>query len=195
MADQVVIVGAGLTGLVTAYQLHRRGVPSVVLEADDRPGGRVATVRFADGAVAEGGMEEFWESSPAYPLLQELGLPLMDQPALSSVMLRGCFHPFRGGSAGAYFDELGGLPGIDRWTDLAGSVLDQLAVDQRTGCWSDHLVALQRMAFPAFVARDALPRCLEEWIRVVVESETAVEWEHLGALDGIAEMSLSLIHI
>jgi len=108
VADQVVIVGAGLTGLVTAYQLHRRGVPSVVLEADDRPGGRVATVRFADGAVAEGGMEEFWESSPAYPLLQELGLPLMDQPALSSVMLRGCFHPFRGGSAGAYFDELGG---------------------------------------------------------------------------------------
>jgi monoamine oxidase len=113
----------------------------------------------------------------------------MDQPALSSVMLRGCFHPFRGGSAGAYFDELGGLPGIDRWTDLAGSVLDQLAVAQRTGCWSDHLVALRRMAFPAFVARAALPRCLEEWIRVVVESETAVEWEHLGALDGIAEMS------
>ncbi|MGW4636148.1 flavin monoamine oxidase family protein [Nocardia sp. NPDC004415] len=38
---QVVVVGAGMAGLVAARALHRRGVDVVVLEAASRPGGRV----------------------------------------------------------------------------------------------------------------------------------------------------------
>ncbi len=41
--EPVVIVGAGLAGLACALALHRRGVPSVVLEASDGVGGRVRT--------------------------------------------------------------------------------------------------------------------------------------------------------
>ena len=61
----VVIAGAGLAGLVTAYELQRAGVPSLVLEESGRIGGRVHTIEFADGLVAEAHMEEFWEGSPA----------------------------------------------------------------------------------------------------------------------------------
>lgn len=39
----VVVVGAGLAGLVCAIELQARGVDTVVLEADDAPGGRVRT--------------------------------------------------------------------------------------------------------------------------------------------------------
>ncbi len=53
----VVVVGAGLAGLRAAAMLHKAGRQVVVLEARQRPGGRVLTVRsvFNDGLEAEAG--------------------------------------------------------------------------------------------------------------------------------------------
>jgi monoamine oxidase len=57
--DSVVVIGAGLAGLVAADELQREGFEVRVLEARDRIGGRVHTVTepFADGQIAEGGGE------------------------------------------------------------------------------------------------------------------------------------------
>ena len=54
---RVVVVGAGLAGLAAAYELRRAGFEVVVLEARDRVGGRVHTVRFPNGQHAEAGGE------------------------------------------------------------------------------------------------------------------------------------------
>jgi monoamine oxidase len=54
----VTVIGAGLSGLSCAYDLHRAGWKVIVLEARSRVGGRVYSVRsFAHGQVAEGGGE------------------------------------------------------------------------------------------------------------------------------------------
>lgn len=42
--DKVVILGAGLAGLMTAYKLRKAGVPFQIFEASSRLGGRVHTV-------------------------------------------------------------------------------------------------------------------------------------------------------
>ncbi|MBA2632430.1 MAG: FAD-dependent oxidoreductase, partial [Chloroflexi bacterium] len=53
---RVVVIGAGLAGLAAAYELKRGGHDVVVLEAQNRVGGRVYTLRsFAPGLYAEAG--------------------------------------------------------------------------------------------------------------------------------------------
>jgi monoamine oxidase len=53
----VVVIGAGLAGLRAATVLHRAGRPVVALEARQRPGGRVFTIRsvFDEGLYGEAG--------------------------------------------------------------------------------------------------------------------------------------------
>ena len=43
--EPVVVVGAGAAGLAAAQQLKQAGLPSLVLEARQRPGGRIWTDR------------------------------------------------------------------------------------------------------------------------------------------------------
>lgn len=54
---RVIIVGAGLSGLVAGYELAKLGFDVTILEAATRVGGRVFTLRdpFSDGLFAEAG--------------------------------------------------------------------------------------------------------------------------------------------
>jgi monoamine oxidase len=55
----VVVVGAGLSGLTAARELSAAGASVLVLEARDRVGGRLLGVRVGDGAVVDLGGEYF----------------------------------------------------------------------------------------------------------------------------------------
>jgi len=54
---RVIVVGAGLAGLVAGWELGRAGHDVTIVEARGEPGGRVQTLRapFADGLYAEAG--------------------------------------------------------------------------------------------------------------------------------------------
>src|SRR5882724_472187 len=77
---RVVVVGGGLSGLAAAYAILResnregRSVRLILLEASDRLGGNVLTVR-KDGFVIEAGPDSFVVTRPhALALCEELGL-------------------------------------------------------------------------------------------------------------------------
>jgi monoamine oxidase len=87
---KVVIVGAGIAGLTAGYRLRQVGVPVRILEAQERVGGRMFSLRgfFPDGQVAELG-GELVDTNHVHiqDLAAELGIPLddfvLDDPALS----------------------------------------------------------------------------------------------------------------
>jgi len=56
-AKKIIIAGAGMSGLVAAYELSNAGHDVTLVEAQRRPGGRVFTMReaFSDGLYAEVG--------------------------------------------------------------------------------------------------------------------------------------------
>src|SRR5919204_5743473 len=63
---KVIVVGAGLSGLVSGLRLQEAGHEVVVLEARDRVGGRVLTVRegFEDGQYGDVGAMILYEGQP-----------------------------------------------------------------------------------------------------------------------------------
>ncbi|SAM85674.1 related to Monoamine oxidase A [flavin-containing] [Ustilago bromivora] len=71
----VIIVGAGLSGLIAADELTRAGLNVKVLEANDRVGGRTFDRRLQDGnAIEMGGQWIGPRQTEILQLIQELGL-------------------------------------------------------------------------------------------------------------------------
>ena len=112
--QRIIVVGAGLAGLCTAFELANAGHDVVVLEARSRVGGRVYTIRepFAPGLYAEAGAQTIRTShtlTMAYA--KQFGLPLT---------------PIKGGSGGLSVSLIGGVrsvgakpaPAVDAWRSI-----------------------------------------------------------------------------
>ncbi len=92
----VAIVGAGISGLSAAYELHTRGLTVKVLESQPRPGGVIVTERL-DGFLVDAGPDSLLMQKPAAPeLCRELGISdrLMPTrpPRTAFVYRRGRLH-------------------------------------------------------------------------------------------------------
>src|SRR4029434_1805087 len=82
----------GIAGLATAYQLHRDGIPFVLLEAADRAGGVILSEEI-DGFTIDGGPDSLLVQKPdAIQLCNELGLGdrlIATKPPRVASILRG----------------------------------------------------------------------------------------------------------
>lgn len=78
--NSVCIIGAGLSGLITAYELKKRGIEFRILEARNRAGGRIHTLRLPGQASVE--MGATWlgkQHRNLMDLLRELQLETVPQ--------------------------------------------------------------------------------------------------------------------
>ena len=53
-ARRVIVIGAGVAGLVSALQLARRGLQVTLLEAAEQPGGKMRQLMVEGGAIDSG---------------------------------------------------------------------------------------------------------------------------------------------
>src|SRR5262245_22598021 len=103
-SSQVVVIGGGLGGLVSAYELQKRGISATVLEASDVWGGRVATAYYPGGASAESGLQEIWKGNPLNDIAKELGVAFDEESdeAYSSLVIDGKLIEYGHRSADAF---------------------------------------------------------------------------------------------
>jgi monoamine oxidase len=128
-ARKVLVLGAGMAGLVAAYELSKLGHDVTILEARMRPGGRVHTLRepFVDGLYAEAGaaripdnhdltlkyVKEFsLKLEPFYP--SRLNAVRFDRSGREEVPIDG----FTDAMTRNFGEELGGKP--ERWHKITG---------------------------------------------------------------------------
>lgn len=93
----VAVVGAGISGLSVAYELHQRGLTACVLESRHRPGGVILTEQI-DGFVVDAGPDSLLVEKPAaLELCRELGLSERlfptKQPRTAYIYRGGALHP------------------------------------------------------------------------------------------------------
>jgi oxygen-dependent protoporphyrinogen oxidase len=74
MDRKVVVIGGGVAGLATAFELRERGIASLVLERSPRLGGNIRTTR-EDGFTVEWGPNGFLDNVPeTLDLVRRLGI-------------------------------------------------------------------------------------------------------------------------
>ncbi len=63
MPAHVAVIGGGISGLSAAYELHRAGIATTLIEASDRLGGALRT-EYRDGFIIDAGPDSFLSSKP-----------------------------------------------------------------------------------------------------------------------------------
>ncbi|GGG90701.1 flavin monoamine oxidase family protein [Silvibacterium dinghuense] len=129
---EIVVVGAGMAGLAAARRLAEAGHHVVLVEARERVGGRLLTVRPAAAGLPVELGAEFVHGKPAelMALIEEAGLTLFER---EGEFLSHDGAQFTDGGLGAQFEVLGALPEEgDRSFDafLAGADLPEKVAAQ-----------------------------------------------------------------
>jgi monoamine oxidase len=145
---RVVVVGGGLAGLTAAYELKRAGFAVTVLEARERVGGRVWTIRspFTGGQHAEAG-GEYIDTKHANILayVRRFGLETEDVRNGPASLTGAAFFNGRRRTEDAVFTQAV-LDDADRfWTRLDNLSFDP-SLDRRSVAWLVDQVGLSPLA-------------------------------------------------
>jgi oxygen-dependent protoporphyrinogen oxidase len=148
----VVIVGGGISGLAAAFELQKRGVAPLVLEAAPRAGGVIFTDRF-EGWTIDAGPDSLLVQKPAaVSLCRELGIGERLHPTLlprtAYVMRDGELHPLMEGSAFGFPIRVAPLAtsSLFSWTGKMRMAME-VVVPRRTSRDDESLASFVRRRF------------------------------------------------
>lgn len=120
---EIIVIGAGISGLSAAWQLRQLGIETTLIEVRPRLGGSIHTVR-AGGCIFDGPDFAF-EKTGAWPFLEALGLPEADALLPLGRYRTGEMVAFREGT-GVLVERLAAAAGAHTMMRMAVSSLGML---------------------------------------------------------------------
>jgi monoamine oxidase len=180
-SDEVVIVGAGIAGLICAYRLRQAGVAVRLYEAQERIGGRMFSLRnhFADGQVCELGGELIDTGHARMrALAAELGLVLDDLSADPTAAF-GDIWFYRG-------RRYGEAEILREFAPLAAAIArdaETLPDEQITYANPGGAEALDRESMTQWLDRNGASGWLRKLIEVAYTTEMGLECNEQSALN------------
>lgn len=181
--NDVIIVGAGISGLTCAYRLQQNGVQARVIEAATRIGGRMYSLRnhFPDGQLTELGGEFFDTDHRAIlGLAGELGVPIIDLAWTNGTQ----------GNAYWFGDKL--IPAdthlIDAFRPVAAKILEQIGEcgDDCGVDWQNHPpagVALDRKSISQWLQENRIGQPIADVLKVAYTGEYGLDPDEQSALN------------
>ena len=187
----VIIVGAGIAGLSTAYRLKKEGKTFVILEMSSHVGGRIRTASYTEKVSAEVGLEEFWEDNPTLEIFKELKIPLeKSASSFSSLIINGKMRPF---TQETNMQFLNSFLTAKEFKDYKKWDKDtsELYLKIRANPKEKTVAFLKDISFSDWVKKkNNLPKNVQELIRIESEPEYGTSWDSISAMDGIAEWQI-----
>lgn len=185
----VIIVGAGLAGLSTAYRLKKAGKSFIILEMSSHIGGRIRTASYVENVSAELGLEEFWDKNPTLEIFRELKVPLEKSATCFSSFITG--EKLNTFTQNTNMDFLKSFLNAEEfkaykdWDTKTAKLYAQIGDAKKL---TEELKKLMNISFKDWVVNtNKLPVKVQELIRIESEPEYGVPWDRISALDGIAE--------
>ncbi|KIV99188.1 uncharacterized protein PV09_09141 [Verruconis gallopava] len=176
---EVIVVGAGLSGLSSAVTLHEAGAKVIVLEARDRVGGKTWSRELAGGIVDMGAA---WindtNQSRMYELARRFGLDTIVQNVKGNIILHDLdskSHTFPYGSVPLHEVEPGGVKNMLHIRDTFEALCQKVPINDPLG-WSRAVaVDYDDMSMEDFVrhygGKETALRTVAVWTRAMLGLE------------------------
>ncbi len=188
-STDVLIIGAGLAGLSTAYYAKQAGLSYRVLEMTPHIGGRMRSAKYPQGVAAEAGLMEFWEGNPALDIAHALKVPTdRGDTSFSSFYYQKKFIPFTQDTNEEFLKAL--LPPAERtayakWDARMDAMYKRV---KATRPLPADLLKLKDVAFSDWIKQSSgLSPKAQALVQGATEPEFATSWERISALDGLEE--------
>ena len=185
----ILIIGAGLSGLSTAYYAKQAGLSYHLLELTPHVGGRMRSAKYPQGVAAEAGLAEFWEGNPALDIAHALKLPMdRGDTSFSSYYADGKLIPFTQSTNDEFLAAVlkpAELKAYRTWDGRMHGWYEQIKHQRPLPA---NLLKLKDVSFGDWMRKSSgLPKPAWNLVRTCTEPEFATSWDRISALDGIAE--------
>jgi monoamine oxidase len=179
--SEVVIVGAGIAGLAAGWRLRQAGVAVRIIEAQNRCGGRMLSLRdhFADGQVCELGGELIDTGHVRmHALAAELNLTLDDLVGPETPGLDDSWH--FDGRARSEHEILQAFAPVAALVARDQAVIGDADIDARS---APAIRALDRMTLSGWFDRNGVGGWLRSLLDVAYTTEMGLECDQQSALN------------